>query len=65
MTEIRLALQSAREALKDCNDKLAIAVEGLDKLTDSGQDTPVPSADVERVHAQCLAMARLLDRIVR
>ena len=65
MSEIKLALQSARDALRDCRDKLEVAIQGLDKLLDAGKDTPVPSGDVERLHTQSVAMLRGFERIVR
>ena len=65
MIHIELALQSARDALRDCRDKLEVAVQGLDKLLDEGKDTPVPAGDVERLHTNCIAMLRTLERIVR
>ena len=65
MTEIQLSLQSARDALRDCAEKLESALQAIDRLQDEGQDSPIPTGDIERLHSQCRASLRTLEKWIR
>lgn len=65
MTEILLDLQSARDAMTDCVERLESAYRAVDHLEEHGQDSPVPYGEVERALSTARILQRNLEKLLR
>lgn len=59
--DLKLNLQSSQDALREVLTELQAALQQTDEIEEDGGNVPVPSAELERMIAQCQSVARKLD----
>lgn len=62
---LKLLLQSSRDALQECLADLRRAVQQIDGLELEGFDLPFPRARLDQAYTQCLSAERALDELSR